>query len=117
MATLKRVILNGVTLTPTSIDEEDMRIALGPERMLDGTLRIWHRAFKRRWTLTWSSLAEASVPAIRTLYRTTTSMTYNDEDNVNHTVVTVSKSENLAADRISRAGVMYYDVELVIEEV
>lgn len=117
MATLKRVILNGVTLYPTAIDEDDIRIALGPERMLDGTLRIWHRAFKHRWTLNWSSLPEALLPAIRTLYRTTTSMTYNDEDNTNHTVVTVSKTENLAADRISRPGIMYYDVELVLEEV
>ncbi len=117
MTTLKRVTLNGTTLYPTSIDEDDIRIADGPERMLDGTLRIWHRAFKRKWTLSWSSLPETSIAAIRTAYRTTTSITYNDEDNVNHTVVTTSKTENLAADRISRAGIMYYDVELTLEEV
>lgn len=115
--TLKRVILGGTTFYPTSIDQEDVRIAKGPERMLDGTLRIWHRAFKRRWTLHWNSLPEASLPAIRTAYRTTSSVTYNDEDNVNYTVVTTSKSEGLAADRISRIGTMYYDVELTIEEV
>ena len=115
--TLKRVILNGTTLTPTSIDQEDIRIAKGPDRMLDGTLRMWHRAFKRRWTLHWSSLAEANMAAIRTAYRTTTSITYNDQDNVNYTVVTTSKSESLAADRISRAGLMYFDVDLTIEEV
>lgn len=117
MTTLKRVILGGTTLYPTTIDVDDQRIALGPERMIDGTLRMWHRAFKRKWTLHWNSLPEALLPAIRTIYRTTASMTYNDEDNANHTVVSISKTENLAADRISRAGIMYYDVDLVIEEV
>jgi hypothetical protein len=117
MTTLKRVVLNGVTLTPTEIDQEDVRIAKGPERMLDGTLRMWHRAFKRKWTLTWSSLHEDNVPAIRTLYRTTSSITYNDQDNANYTVVTTSKTENLSAERISRPGAMYFDVELTIEEV
>lgn len=117
MTTLKRVILNGVTLTPTEISQEDVRIAKGPERMLDGTLRMWHRTFKRKWTLSWSSLPETDIAAIRTLYRTTTSITYNDQDNVNYTVVTVSKTEALSAERISRPGIMYFDVELAIEEV
>lgn len=117
MTTLKRVVLNGTTLYPTEIDQEDVRIAEGPTRMLGGALRIWHRAYKRKWTLSWSSLPETSIAAIRTLYRTTTSMTYNDQDNSNYTVVTTSKTENLSAERISRAGIMYYDVELTLEEI
>jgi len=117
MTTLKRVLLNGITLYPTDINQEDVRIAKGPERMLNGTLRLWHRGFKRKWTLSWSSLPESSLPAIRTLYRTTTSITYNDQDNVSYTVITTSKTESLSAERISRQGIMYFDVELVIEEV
>lgn len=117
MTTLKRVILNSVTLTPTSIDQDDVRIADGPERMLDGTLRIWQRAYKKKWSLHWSGLPETSIAAIRTLYRTTAAMTFNDQDNVNYTVVTTSKTENLSADKISRAGIMYFDVDLTIEEI
>lgn len=119
MPTLKRVILNGTDFFPTTIDKEDLRItsAKSPIRMLDGTLRLWHRAFKRRWVLHWNSVSETIVPAIRSTYRLTTSFTYNDEDNVNHTVVSTAFSENLSAERISRAGIIFYDVDLTIEEV
>lgn len=114
---VKRVTLNGVTFYPTSVDQEDMRIADGPERMLDGTLRMWHRAFKRKWKLTWNSVPESLVPAIRTAYRTTASFTFNDTDNTNYTVVTTAKNESLSAEQLSLAGIFYYNVELELEEV
>jgi hypothetical protein len=113
----KRITLGGVTFYPSEIAIEDVRIADGPERMMDGTLRIWHRAFKRKWTLTWTSLPETSVAAIRTRYRTTTSQTYNDTDNTNHTVVTTAMNEKLSAQQLSLAGIFYYDVDLSIEEI
>jgi len=117
--TQKRIILAGLTMYPTSIDEEDVRVALGPLRMLDGTLRMYHRGFKKKWTLTWTSVPETSadVTSIRTAYRTTSSQTFNDVNNTNYTVVTTTKTENLAADRISRNGTMYFDITLTIEEV
>jgi len=116
---LKRVILNGVTLYPTTIDVEEIRITLdnSPYRMLDGTLRMWHVGFKNRWTLTWTNLPETSLAAIRALYRTTTSITFNNEDNTSYTVVTISFNTSLAADNISLSGTIYYNVELVIEQV
>lgn len=113
----KRITLNGTTFYPTAIEMEDQRIADGPERMVDGTLRLWHRAFKRRWTITWTSLIETSVAAIRTVYRTTTSITFNDTNNTNYTVVTLSFKDTLSAENLSLAGNLYYDIELVVEEV
>lgn len=113
----KRVILNGVTFYPSEIEMEDVRIADGPERMVDGTLRMWHRTFKRKWKLSWNSLIETSVAAIRTAYRTTTSFTFNDTDNTNYTVVTTAKTETLSAEQLSLAGNFYYNVTLELEEV
>lgn len=119
MATLKRVILNSVTLYPTSIDVDEERITLdgSPYRMLDGSLRMYHVGFKNKWTLHWTSIPESSIAAIRALYRTTSSITFNDENNTSYTVVTTGFSTNLAADRISLQGVIYYDVDLNLEQV
>lgn len=119
MATLKRVILNSVTLYPSAIDVEDVRITLdgSPYRMLAGNLRMHHVAFKKKWTLQWTNLPETSIAAIRALYRTTTSITFNDEDNNSYTVVTTEFSTNLSADNISLQGIIYYNVSLSLEEV
>lgn len=116
MATLKRVILNGVTFYPTEIEEEDIRIADGPERMMDGTGRLWHRAFKKKWKLTWESLPESLISPIRTAYRTTAAITFNDVDNTNYTVFTTGKTETLSAMQLSLLGVFHYNVELTLEE-
>jgi hypothetical protein len=119
MTTLKRVILNSVTLYPSSIDVDEIRITLdgSPYRMLGGNLRMYHVGFKKKWTLHWTNLPETSIAAIRALYRTTSSITYNDEDNANYTVVTTEFSTNLSADNISLAGIIYYNVDLGLEEV
>ena len=117
MATLKRVVLDSLTLYPTDIETEDIRIADGPERMIDGALRIWHRAFKKKFKLSWTSLPESSMTAIRAKYRTTTSLTYNDENNTNYTVVTIDWNEKLSAEQLSIGGIFYYDVSLGLEEV
>ena len=117
MTTLKRVLLNGTTFYPSEVQMDDIRIADGPDRMIDGTLRMWHRAFKRKWKLTWNSVPESILPAIRSIYRTTTSFTFNDVDNVNYTVVSTDKSETLSAEQLSISGVFYYNVDLALEEV
>jgi hypothetical protein len=113
----KRVILGGTTLYPTDIATEDVRIADGPERMVNGTLRIWHRAFKKTFKLSWKSLPESLLSAIRAKYRTTASQTYNDESNTNYTVVSIAMSEKLSAEQLSLAGIFYYDVDLELQEV
>lgn len=115
--TVKRIILNGSTLYPTTIDEEDIRITDGGWiRMLAGNGRMWHRTFKKRWTIHWTSIPETLLTPIRNAYRTTTTMTFNDVNNTNYTVVSLSKTENLSAERIDGDGIMYYDVDLTIEE-
>ncbi len=119
MATLKRVILNGVTLYPTTIDVEEIRITTdsSPYRMLAGNLRLYHIGFKKKWALHWEGLTEASLAAIRALYRTTTAITYNDEDNASYSVVTTSFNTTLSAESISLKGIIYYNVDLSFEQV
>lgn len=117
MSTLKRIIINGTTLYPTEVEVTEERIADGPERMIDGTLRIWHRAFKNTWKLSWKSLPETSLSAIRAVFRTTTTMTLNDENNTNWTVVSTAFNTKLSAENISiPAAIIYYDVELEVTE-
>lgn len=119
MATLKRVILNSVTLYPTTIKTEDVRITYNssPVRMLNGGLRVWHTTFKKKWELTWDSIHEDYVPAIRNIFRTTAAITFNDPDNVSYSVVTTGFTENLSAEQISLAGKMYYNLTLTFEQV
>jgi hypothetical protein len=113
---VKRVTLGGTTFYPTEIGTEDVRIADGPERMLNGRLRLWHRAFKKTFKLSWKSLPESLLSSIRSKYRVTSSQTYNDESSTNYTVVTISMSEKLSAEQLSLAGVFYYDVDLELQE-
>lgn len=115
MSTLKRYIINGTTVYPTTVSVDEVRIS-DQQRMLNGKFRIWHRAFKNKWTLGWTSLPETSLAAIRAIYRTTTTMTLNNEDNTNFTVVSTGFNTSLSAANISRPGIIYYDVELTLEE-
>jgi hypothetical protein len=115
MTTLKRVVANGTTLYPTEIEVTETRIA-DSERMLSGKFRMWHRAFKNTWKLSWTSLPETSLAAIRAVYRTTTTFTFNDENNTNWTVASTEFSTTLSAEQISRSGIIYYDVSLTLEE-
>lgn len=115
MATLKRYIINGVTVHPTEVDIDDMKIE-DSDRMANGKLRTWLRAYKKRWTLTWSSLTEDSIAPLRTLYRNSSAVTLNDENNTNYTVISREYTENLSAEREAN-NKLYYDVDLVFEEV
>lgn len=116
MSTLKRYILNSVTIYPTTVDVEEIEIA-DSERMLDGTFRKWHRAFKNRWVLAWTNIPESLISTIRALYRNTNSMTLNNENNENFTVVSTGFTSNIDASNISLNGIMYYNLELTLEEV
>lgn len=113
---VKVVSLGGVSFYPTEIETEDVRIGEGPVRMLGGALRFWHRAFKKKWTLSWNSIAESNVPNIRTRYRQTTTQTYIDQDSNSYTVVTTGYKETISAENISLPGTYYYNIELSFEE-
>jgi hypothetical protein len=109
------VILNSVTLHPTSVEVEEIEIAES-ERMENGTLRKWHRAYKNKWTLTWDGLHQDNIAGIRTLFRTTGVIVFNDEENTSFNVMTMEFNHTLSATKESRNGVFYYDIELILEE-
>lgn len=113
--TTKRYSINGTNFYPTTVEvtEEPIR---DTQRMLDGTLRIWHRAFKNTWNLTWTNLPESYVAAIRALYRTTATMTLINENDESFTVVTTAFNTTLSADNISLSGIIHYDVTLELQE-
>ena len=115
MATLKRYVLNGTVFHPTEVAIEDMKIE-DSDRMANGTLRTWHRAYKKKWTLSWSGLHEDNIGPLRTLYRTTSSYTLNDENNTTYTVLARTWSEKLSAEREAN-NILYYDIEMSFEEV
>src|SRR5262245_1371683 len=113
---VKVVTLNSVSFYPTQIETEDMRIA-ETQRMLGGAFRMWHRAFKKKWTLTWDNVPETTISGIRTAYRKTTSVPYVDQDQISYTIITTGYKESVHAGKISLPGVYYYDISLDFEEV
>jgi len=115
MATLKRYIINSVTLHPTKVEIDDIKIE-DSDRMANGKLRTWLRAYKKRWSLSWEGLIEDSVPQLRTLYRNSAVVTLNDENNQNYSVLSREFNEDLDAEREAN-NKLYYNVELVFEEV
>lgn len=114
------ITINSVQYSPTSIESEDDRIGTN-RRMGDATLRYYHRAFKSRWSIHWSGLREnkAEYTALKTLSSVTASFTFTDVDGISFTVLILPGGfkRSLSADRMSRSGVKYYDIDLVLDEV
>ena len=110
------VLLGGNALHPTSVEAIEEKIE-DVTRMANGKRRVYHRAIKNSWTLSWTNLPETSLPVIRTLYRYTGTMPFVDVDGVSFTVQTTGFTHNLSAERTSMAGVYHYDVTLEITEV
>jgi len=112
------IFMNSVQFNPTSVEAEEDKIGES-RRMGDGTLRYYHRAFKSKWTLNWTAVKEANVPAIRTIARLTTSFTFVDYDGVSHTVMVLPGgfTTSLSAEKVDAAGIKRYDVTLVLDEV
>jgi len=114
------ITLNGTQFHPTSVESEDDRIG-ETRRMGDATLRYYHRAFKSRWTIHWSGLREnkSEYSALKTLNAVTTSFTFTDVDGVSFTVLILpgGMKRSLSADRMNMAGLKYYDIDLVIDQV
>ncbi len=116
-STYKQVSLGAAALYPTSIDTDEQPIE-DSERMADGTLRVWHIAYKGRWTLRWSGLGEDAVQGIRGLYRAGGSRTYTDEFGTAYTVRLRGFRAALSAAFIGyRDGIIRYDVTLELEEI
>lgn len=112
------VILNGVQVTPTSIERDEDKIG-SSRRMGDGTLRYYHRAFKNKFTLHWSSLREDRLTPIRNVANLTTAFVFTDVEGSSFNVLILPGGFkwSLSAERQSRTGVKYFDVDLVLDQV
>lgn len=112
------IVLNGTSFTPSAIDREETKIG-NEKRAINGTLRFAHRAFKNRWTITWSGVSPSVVSSVRAIYRLVASFVYFDEDGTQWTVICLPGgfSSTIDAQSISLNGSMYYEVTLTIDEV
>lgn len=112
------IYLNGSPFNPTSVESEEDKIGES-KRMADGTLRYYHRAFKSKWTISWTAIRETFVPAIRTISRLTTAFTFVDYDGVSHSVIVLPGSfkTTVSAEKVDGAGVKRYDITLTLDEI
>lgn len=112
------IFMNSQAFNPTSVEVNEDKIGES-RRMGNGTLRYYHRAFKNEWTITWTSLRENFVPAIRTIAKLTSSFTFTDYDGVSYTVLVLPGGfkVSVSADKVDGSGIKRYDVTLVLSEV
>ena len=112
------IYMNGVQFNPSEVEMLDDEKIGESRRMGDGTLRYYHRAFKREWTIKWNGVKEAYVPAIRAIAQLTTSFTFTDYDSVSYTVMVLpgGMSRTLSAEKVS-PGIKRYDIQMKLSEV
>lgn len=79
------IILNGTTFYASDVQEDDERIGTTLQAR-NGNRRFVHRAFKRRWTITWDQVSQSVRASIRTIHRLTTTFTFTDEVGNSYTV-------------------------------
>lgn len=116
--TARYIYMNGTQFNPSEVEITEDKIGES-RRMGDGTLRYYHRAVKRKWSIKWTGLRETYLPAIRTIFALTTSFTFTDYDSVSYTVLVLPGgfSYTLSAEKVDAAGVKRYDVQLTLDEV
>jgi hypothetical protein len=116
---LDYVTINGINFQPTKISRGEVRIGESVDqlRAVDGTGRIFHRAFKQTWEFEWNGVTEAVRNQIRGVWRTTTAMSYRHVDNVLYTVVSTAFKDDVDAALQRSSGVYYYIVTLTLQEV
>lgn len=114
----KFILLNGQSFSPTSIQQDEDRIA-EVRRAVNGTLKISHRAWKSKWSINWTNLPETYIPSIRAIYRIMGSYIFQDELSRTFTVMNIpgGLSVALSAENISLSGIIHYTVDLQIQEV
>lgn len=114
---LKRVTLNGTVYNPSKVETTVDKIG-EVKVMINGTTRFFHKAHKRKWSISWEGIPDATVQALRTIYLLTTSFTFKDEWDTSYTVLCLPGGfkHTLAGDRIGLNGIEYYDVSFDIQE-
>jgi len=117
MTTNQYITINSITFNPTSVETSVERVGES-RRMADGSLKFYHRADKKKWTLQWTSVRAALVINIEDVASITNTTTFIDYDNTSHTVVFLPGAfkKTLSADKVTPSQ-RYYDVTLVVDEV
>ncbi len=113
------IYLNGVQFKPSGIEESDDRIG-ETSRMANGTLRMYHRAFKKTWEIRWDGIPTAILNQVRVVYRNIGQFTFINEQGESYTVITPAGGFNSvldAADGAAIGGETYYKVRLTLEQV
>lgn len=110
------IFLNGQILTPSTIETEDIKIEES-RRMLNGTLKTTHTAYKGSWTISWEKVPESVLLPVRTLGRITSPVTFID---ILGNVVTVKIKPlrwSLSAQDIGPNNSQRYNIEMELEEI
>lgn len=109
--------MNGVAFYPTDITIDEDRKGVVKE-MADGSTRFFHKAFKKKWTMTWSNARESVLTQVKTLRALTTSFTLIDAFGVSHTVILLPASVQYvhSAGSIALNGIEYYNITLTVQE-
>lgn len=113
----KQISLNSVVFTPINVDEDGDKMGdpLGP--MADGSRGFAHRANKRTWRISWKRVPSSVRASIRSIFTLTSSFPFVDEDGVSATVYCPPGGFRSRIAVIAAGIVLYYDVQLTIEEV
>lgn len=115
---VKVITLNGTNFYPTNIERTKKRIAT-VRRMVDGTLKTYHRTYKSEWSITWDNLPEGSLAAIQTISELNTSFAFVDEFSTSFTVMATPDdfSYSFDAGDISIGGTIYYSATLTLHQI
>lgn len=114
---LKQFTLNGTVFHPSKIETTVDKVG-EVKQMISGKTRFFHKAHKRKWTITWDGISDTMMQTIRTIYLLTTTFTAKDEWDTSYTVLCLPGGfkHTLSGDRIGLNGVEYFDVTLEIQE-
>ena len=112
------IYMNGVQFNPSEVEMKDDEKIGESRRMGDGTLRYYHRAFKRQWVIKWTGVQESLVSNIRTIAQLTTSFTFTDYESVSYTVMILpgNMTRSLSASKVS-PGIKRYDITMTLDQV
>lgn len=88
-------------------------------RALDGTNHRYHRAYKRKWSLTFTNVASGIANTLETIFLTPDEFDFQDIEGNKYHVFTDANTfqRNLSATNVSLRGVRVYTVTFDLCEV
>lgn len=109
-------VLNGVTIYPSTIEENRRRIGLLIEAA-NGSRRFAHRAFKSTWKITWNRVLAADRDSIKALAETVSTTVFVSDEGVSYNVFIDEDAFTSDVESIGSDGTLYYNVTLNLREV